>query len=83
VDVGSQKTSIACIDDGFLIPESRIQLKFGGDDLTRVLHYILQEKTLFPYRELNLARNYDFSTVESLKEHYCTLHEVFLVVLFE
>jgi actin-related protein 8 len=34
VDVGAQKTSITCVEDGLCIEDSRINLKYGGYDVT-------------------------------------------------
>lgn len=53
VDVGDQKTNIACVDDGISLPASRITLRLGGLDVTRTLYYCLQQ-VAFPYRECNL-----------------------------
>lgn len=55
--------------------ESRIPLSIGGDDITEFL-YVLLDKINFPYKELNLARSYDWNVMEDLKERICTLQEV-------
>ena len=47
----------------------------GGDDITEFLHVLLQ-RISFPYRELDLARSYDWNVVEDLKARLCTLAEV-------
>lgn len=47
----------------------------GGDDITEFLHVLLQ-RISFPYKELDLARSYDWSVVEDLKARLCTLAEV-------
>jgi actin-related protein 8 len=36
VDVGDQKTSISCVEDGISHPETRIHLDYGGGDITQV-----------------------------------------------
>ena len=36
VDVGDQKTSISCVEDGISHPETRIHLNYGGADITQV-----------------------------------------------
>ena len=41
---------------------------------------MLVERTKFPYKEININKSYDFFTVESLKEHYCTLYEGDVIV---
>ena len=55
----------------------RIPLSIGGDDITEFL-YVLLDKINFPYKEVNLARAYDWSVMEDLKERICTLQEVFI-----
>ena len=35
-----QKTSISCVEDGVSLPSSRIQLGYGGSDVTQLLHYL-------------------------------------------
>lgn len=50
-------------------------LTMGGNDITEFLHVML-EKIGFPYRDLNLARSYDWSVIEDLKARLCTLAEV-------
>jgi actin-related protein 8 len=35
VDVGAEKTSISCVDDGISLPDTRLLLHYGGDDITR------------------------------------------------
>ena len=50
-------------------------LSMGGNDITEFL-YVLLEKVGFPYRDLNLARSYDWKVIEDLKSRLCTLAEV-------
>ncbi|RKP01493.1 hypothetical protein CXG81DRAFT_4304, partial [Caulochytrium protostelioides] len=42
VDVGAQKTSIMCVEDGVALTETRIQLKLGGDDISTMLANLLR-----------------------------------------
>ncbi|CAL1714580.1 unnamed protein product [Somion occarium] len=74
VDMGACKTSIACVDDGLVIGDSRMCLSMGGDDITEFL-YVMLEKMNFPYRDVNLARSYDWHVFEDLKARLCTLAE--------
>jgi actin-related protein 8 len=74
VDVGAQKTSIACVEDGLCMEDSRINLKFGGYDVTETfIKMMLYDH--FPYQEINLRRRYDFLLAEELKIKYCTLSQ--------
>ncbi|KAH6850230.1 ARP8-like protein [Chaetomium sp. MPI-CAGE-AT-0009] len=74
VDVGAQKTSIACVEDGLCIEDSRINLKFGGFDVTETFIKMMLYDS-FPYQDINLRRRYDFLLAEELKIKYCTLSQ--------
>ncbi|KAK3953608.1 hypothetical protein QBC32DRAFT_234104 [Pseudoneurospora amorphoporcata] len=74
VDVGAQKTSITCVEDGLCIEDSRINLKFGGYDVTETFIKMMLYDN-FPYQEINLRRRYDFLLAEELKIKYCTLSQ--------
>lgn len=74
VDVGAQKTSITCVEDGLVLEDSRINLKYGGYDVTETfLKMMLYDR--FPYQEINLKRRYDFLLAEELKIKHCTLSQ--------
>ena len=53
----------------------RIALNMGGNDITEFL-YVLLQKISFPYRDIDLARSYDWNVMEDLKTRLCTLAEV-------
>lgn len=72
VDVGAQKTSIACVEDGLVIEDSRINLKFGGFDVTETFIKMMLYDN-FPYADINLRRRYDFLLAEELKTKHCTM----------
>ncbi len=74
VDVGAQKTSIGCIEEGICIPDSRINIKYGGDDITRVFTKLLLRNS-FPYQDLNLTRPFDYLLAEELKHRFCSATE--------
>ncbi|KAL4250210.1 actin family protein [Abortiporus biennis] len=74
VDMGATVTTIACVDDGLVLSDTRMTLNMGGDDITEFL-YVLLEKINFPYRDINLSRSYDWNVMEDLKARLCTLAE--------
>ncbi|KAH9967476.1 actin-related protein [Russula dissimulans] len=74
VDIGATTVSIACVDEGMVVPETRIYLNMGGDYITEFL-YVLLERICFPYRDIDLARSYDWNVMEDLKSRLCTLTE--------
>lgn len=74
VDIGAQKTSICCVEDGLCVDDSRINLKYGGYDVTETfLKMMLYDH--FPYQEMNLMRRYDFLLAEELKQSFCTMNQ--------
>ena len=74
VDLGAQKTSICCVEEGMCIENSRINLKYGGADVTETfIRMMLFDH--FPYSEINLNRRYDFLLAEEIKIKFCTLNE--------
>ena len=74
VDVGAQKTSICCVEEGMCIENSRVNLKYGGWDVTETfIRMMLHDH--FPYEDINLNRRYDFLLAEELKSKFCTMSE--------
>lgn len=74
VDIGAQKTSICCVDEGLCVENSRVNLKYGGSDVTELFVRMMLFDH-FPYAEINLKRRYDFLLAEELKRRVCTLNE--------
>ncbi|KAI8446698.1 hypothetical protein BY996DRAFT_6422092 [Phakopsora pachyrhizi] len=74
IDVGASKTSISCVEEGWVIPDSRLQLSIGGDDITVVLSGMLRKQN-FPYKELDLNVTWEWQMMEQLKEDMLVLSE--------
>ncbi|BFZ56690.1 Actin-like protein arp8 [Savitreella phatthalungensis] len=74
IDVGSQTTTISCVEDGAVIADSRASLAFGGDDMTLLFTKLLL-RAQFPYREFDLSRTFDMAFAEDLKLRFCTANE--------
>jgi len=77
VDVGDQKTSVSCVEDGISQPATRLVMQFGGSDITRCFHWLLS-RCGFPYRECRLASRVDALFMQELKETHCHLEQVHL-----
>jgi actin-related protein 8 len=75
VDVGASKISVSCVDEGVSLEESRITLLYGGNEVTRLFHWLLR-KVDFPYKECSLGRHTDWALMDRLKESICHLHDV-------
>ena len=74
VDVGAQKTSVCCVEEGSCLENSRINLKYGGADVTETFVKMMLFDH-FPYEEINLRRRHDFLLAEELKTKFCTMNE--------
>ncbi|GAA5987184.1 hypothetical protein JCM10908_001851 [Rhodotorula pacifica] len=74
VDIGARTTKVACVEEGLVIPDTRMVLDFGGDDITAFL-FTLLSRISFPYKEANLANWYDWIVIEDLKERIVVLSE--------
>ena len=74
VDIGAQKTSVCCVEEGMCVENSRINLKYGGEDVTETFIKMMLFDH-FPYEEINLRRRYDFLVAEELKQKFCTMNE--------
>jgi actin-related protein len=42
VDVGHQTTSVCCVENGFQIPESRLNFPCGSDDINHLVQWLLR-----------------------------------------
>lgn len=79
VDVGAHKTSIACVDEGMVIGDSRVRLDYGGDHVTLALTKLLRQQ-LFPC-PLDLSSfNDDWQTAQSIKHQYTTFNDADIAV---
>ncbi|KAI9673395.1 MAG: actin-like protein arp8 [Caeruleum heppii] len=74
VDVGAQKTSVCCVEEGMCIENSRINLKYGGADVTETFTRMMLFDH-FPYGDFNLNKRHDFLLAEELKQKFCTMNE--------
>ena len=72
VDVGDQKTSVSCVEDGLSLPGSRITVNYGGSDISRCFLWLLQ-KSSFPYQSLDIHDKLDMQLLQELKETFCHL----------
>jgi actin-related protein 8 len=73
VDLGAQKISVACVEEGFVALETRVVLPIGGDNITRLFGELLRIHE-FPY-EFDLTNPLDWALLDDLKERCCTVNE--------
>ena len=70
VDVGDQKTSVSCVEDGISHQNTRVRLEYGGGDVTQTFHWLLK-KCAFPYKECYDIEPENAILLKTLKENYC------------
>jgi len=73
VDVGDQKTSICCVEDGFSSRNTRLTLDYGGSDITQLFYYLLKQRG-FPYSECKPESRIGGMLLQELKEKFCHLN---------
>lgn len=80
IDVGSQTTSISCVDEGMIINDSRVKLNYGGDHITEsFIKLLLQQQ--FPYKDINLnSKVDDFELAQTLKHNFVTFQDADIAV---
>uniref|UniRef100_A0A8C9THJ1 Actin-related protein 8 n=1 Tax=Scleropages formosus TaxID=113540 RepID=A0A8C9THJ1_SCLFO len=74
VDVGDEKTSVCCVEDGVSHRNSRLCLAYGGSDVTRCFFWLLQ-RVSFPFKECQLSNRLDCMLLQQLKESFCHLDQ--------
>ncbi|KAL6119946.1 actr8 [Pungitius sinensis] len=74
VDVGDQKSSLCCVEDGVSHRNSRLCLAYGGSDVTRTFFWLLQ-RAGFPYRDCQLSSRLNCQLLQHLKETFCHLNQ--------
>ncbi|XP_055503485.1 actin-related protein 8 isoform X2 [Leucoraja erinacea] len=74
VDVGEQKTSVCCVEDGVSHRNTRLRLAYGGADVTRCYYWLMQ-RSGFPYRECQVFSRMDSLLLQQLKETFCHLDQ--------
>lgn len=79
VDVGAEKTSISCVDEGIILSDSRVYLNYGGDHITEAFTKLLLQQD-FPYDSINLCDNDDWELAEHLKQKFCTFDDAEIAV---
>nr|CAD7605386.1 unnamed protein product [Timema genevievae] len=70
IDVGDQKTSVSCVEDGISHRNTRVRMEYGGGDITQAFHWLLQ-KCAFPYKSCSPDNKLDAMLLRKLKENFC------------
>ncbi|WFD33065.1 actin-like protein arp8 [Malassezia sp. CBS 17886] len=73
VDIGATAVSISCVEEGLVLPETRLPLSYGGRDVAAWFGELLRASH-FPYRALDAGRRLaDAALLQSLTERIATL----------
>ncbi|EJU03637.1 actin-like ATPase domain-containing protein [Dacryopinax primogenitus] len=78
VDMGAKKISIACVEDGSIMTETRMVLNYGGDDISLILNTML-ERCHFPFVKLDPGLPWGWKILEEIKTEHCTLADRSLI----
>ncbi|KAL7305926.1 hypothetical protein TKK_0001402 [Trichogramma kaykai] len=70
VDVGAEKTSVSCVEDGISHRDTRVRIDYGGSDITQTLFWLLQ-KCAFPYKNCDATDKLDAMLLDQLKKDIC------------
>ncbi|XP_001605850.1 actin-related protein 8 [Nasonia vitripennis] len=70
VDVGEEKTSVSCVEDGISHRNTRVRMDYGGGDITQTFFWLLQ-KSAFPYKNCDPANRLDAMLLDQLKKDFC------------
>lgn len=77
VHVGEVTTQVSCVDDGVVLPISRINLKYGLEDVRRYMFYQLYQHGL-PFREMARLTPWHQRWMKELARSLLSLSEVLL-----
>ena len=72
IDIGAQRTSVVCVEDGILIPETRLLLSTSGHSLTAFFFDLLRLCS-FPF--VDVRTDIEWSVIEDLAERVLTVQE--------
>lgn len=70
VDVGDQKTSVSCVEDGMSHRNTRVRMDYGGGDITQTFFWLLQ-KCAFPYKACEPSNRLDALLLGQMKNDFC------------
>ncbi|XP_044580234.1 actin-related protein 8 isoform X1 [Cotesia glomerata] len=70
VDVGHEKTSVSCVEDGISHRNTRVRIDYGGGDITQTFFWLLQ-KSAFPYQACQPFNKLDAVLLGDLKKDFC------------
>ncbi|XP_076469344.1 actin-related protein 8-like [Babylonia areolata] len=74
VDVGDQKTSVCCVDDGMSQHATRITMEYGGSDITRCLYNLLKRSGAH-LPEMKLSDAVGILQLQEIKEAFCHMDQ--------
>ncbi|CAA0806660.1 Actin-related protein 9 [Striga hermonthica] len=76
VNIGAQVTTVICIEDGVTLPTTQINLRYGGEDISRCLLWTQRHhQTWPPIRTDALTKPMDLLMLNRLKESHCQIRE--------
>lgn len=75
VDIGYEKTTVCCVDEGVVLPGTVLRKNFGSRHINDTLYHLLHTRKLFGYNKKNYSVDHsneaDMSQIDKLKEKGC------------
>lgn len=79
VDIGFEKISICCVDEGVILPGTVIRKNYGSRHINEMLLHTLTSRKLFGYSKKSVLLNgenvADMSQIDKLKEKACYIKD--------
>ncbi|XP_062108131.1 actin-related protein 9 [Humulus lupulus] len=76
VNIGSQVTSVICVEDGVALPSTEKTLPFGGEDISRCFLWTQRHHQTWPQIRTDvLSKPIDLLMLNRLRESYCEIRE--------
>lgn len=80
VDIGYEKTTICCVDEGVVLPGTMVRKNFGSKHINDTLFYMLHSRKMFGYNKKNYSvdpnNEADMSQIDKLKEKGCYVKDI-------
>ena len=77
IDLGHTQTTVQCVEEGVVLPNSIIKKRFGGKDISELLYRLLMSEQALHYfpKDVLWPNEYPYHEylMERVKENYCSL----------
>jgi len=74
IDIGALTTTVACVEDGLVLPQTCISMNYGSEHISRALLRLLTRPGrafVFPFPQISLNNPQHMSILNDMKETLC------------